>query len=96
MSRRAITATAATVLAAVFDVTASGNFEHGRSVLWQKEPLATVAKLRNSAWMARGVSGTVSVARAAAAERLGGADQLLKLLKPLLAPLPMLLNLLLE
>jgi hypothetical protein len=34
----------AAVVAAVFDVTAAGNFEGGRSVLWHKEPLATVAK----------------------------------------------------
>jgi uncharacterized protein YyaL (SSP411 family) len=37
-------ATAAAVVAAVFDVTPEGNFEHGRSVLWRKEPLPTVAK----------------------------------------------------
>jgi uncharacterized protein YyaL (SSP411 family) len=34
----------AAVVAAVFDVTAAGNFEHGRSVLWCKEPMAVVAK----------------------------------------------------
>jgi len=37
----------AAVVAAVFDVTDAGNFEHGRSVLWHKEPLATVAKRLN-------------------------------------------------
>ena len=37
----------AAVVAAVFDVTESGNFEGGRSVLWHKEPLATVAKRLN-------------------------------------------------
>jgi hypothetical protein len=34
----------AAVVAAVFDVTAAGNFEHGRSVLWHKEPVADVAR----------------------------------------------------
>ncbi len=37
----------AAVVAAVFDVTDAGNFEHGRSVLWHKEPLATVARRLN-------------------------------------------------
>lgn len=34
---------AAAIIAAVYDVTAAGNFE-GRSILWRKEPLQTVAK----------------------------------------------------
>ncbi|MBM4282813.1 MAG: thioredoxin domain-containing protein [Deltaproteobacteria bacterium] len=34
----------AAVVAAVFDVTPMGNFEHGRSVLWKKEPTAVVAR----------------------------------------------------
>jgi hypothetical protein len=34
----------AAVVATVFAVTADGNFEHGRSVLWRKEPLVEVAR----------------------------------------------------